>query len=323
MMRAVAAATVLLAASASAAMAETPAPTPPPDCGVMHGRLAVIEYKPLTLYECFLSPDLATTIVVAGGEFVGSVAAADPDGLLVAKSTEGKGGNLVTLQPKKEEINHSPNLTFVTKTEDGTIRPYYFLFHVAGYGGVPAIQLTYPDETKAVQREAAMQMQVTRQQQLVAARLKTAPFYGGTNWRYDCMCDSGPDIKPDISDNGQNTILRYAGSTPSDIVVAKLDRDGTEKSLAETPHRETVVNFTPLSIGGPLVISDVAEYWRIRSGNQIIDIKNMRYHPERHDLRTGSQSPDVVRTIKPTLPPKPTLPLKPSGGPPPRVADRQ
>ncbi|HEY4153549.1 MAG TPA: TrbG/VirB9 family P-type conjugative transfer protein [Pseudolysinimonas sp.] len=269
----------------------------------MHGRLAVIPYKPHTLYECIISPDVATTIVANGSEKVGPVGSADPDTFLYQRSE-----NILILQPKPAEINRSPNMTFETKLLDGTVRPYFFIFHVAGYGGVPAIQLTYPEDEAKAKREAAA-AQPTRESAQVASTLRTAPFYSparksGMNWEYSCMCDSWPRARPDISDNGQNTIVTFKGSTPTDIVIARLDRDGTEKP-GELPHISTVVNFTPLSIGGPLIIPEVAEYWSFLSGKDIAAMRNDYYHPEQIDVRSGTQSPYVIRTVKPTAPPKP------------------
>lgn len=301
-MRAVLLASVVMLA-APTAYAASPAAEAPPGCGEIHNRLAVIHYKPLTLYECWLSPDIATAIIASGTEKVGPTGAADPEGLTVTRS-----GNLLVIQPKKEEINRSPNMTFETKSEvDGVVRPYYFIFHVAGYGGVSAIQLVYDDDPipgRPPRDPSAVSPAVQRQQALVASTLKTAPFYGGTNWAYECMCDSGKELAPDISDNGQDTIITYKGSTPADIVISRLDRDGTEKSITDTPHRATVVNYSPLAIGGPLIIADVAEYWRIRSANLVIDIRNNHYHPELVDQRTGTQSPAVIRVVKPTPAPK-------------------
>jgi type IV secretory pathway VirB9-like protein len=271
----------------------------------MHGRLAVVPYKLHTLYECIISPDVATTIIAAGNEMVGPAAAADPEGLDVRKTV-----NMVIVQPKPAEINRHPNMTFETKNErDGAVRTYIFLFHVAGYGGVPAIELIYPEDEAKAKRETAAD-QPPRESAQVASTLRTAPFYSparkeGMNWQYSCMCDAGRPLTPSISDNGQNTIVSYKGSTPADIVVARLDRDGTEKKPSDTPHRETVVNFTPLSTGGPLIIPEVAEYWRIRSGNEVIDIRNDFYHPELIDVRSGTPSPYVVRTVRPTPLPKP------------------
>jgi Conjugal transfer protein len=308
-MRSMLIASVIALAAPMAHAAPGPLEEPKPGCGEMHGRLAVIHYKPLTLYECYLSPDIATSIIAAGGETVGPAGAADPEGLDVKKSA-----NLLVVQPKPGEVNRSPNLTFETKTQEGVIRPYYFIFHVAMFGGVSAIQLVYDDDPipgrparDPTAVPSAQVQQIQRQQAIVASTLKTAPFYGGTNWAYDCMCASGRELAPTISDNAQDTIISYAGNTPANIVLARLDRDGTEKSPDETPHRETVVNFTPIGIGAPFIVPEVAAYWRIRSGNLVIDMRNNAYHPERVDQRTGTQSPAVVRVVRPTPVPKPPI----------------
>jgi type IV secretory pathway VirB9-like protein len=255
-----------------------------------------------------ISPDVATSIVVSGHEKIGPVAPADQEHFVEFRRAE----NLLAFQPKSEEINKSPNLSFVTKNVDtGETRNYFFLFHVTALTvGVAAVQFTYPSDRQPAAREAAAQDAAW---QTVSSRLATATFYGGgskktkggTNWDYDCMCDAGRDIKPDsFSDNGHDTVFEYRGNRSSAIAISRLSRDGTERP-GDLPKIATAVNFTPLSFGSTsYVIPEVAEYWLIISAGQAVAIKNNQFHPELNDLRTGTQSPDVVRYVKPTRPPQ-------------------
>jgi len=311
------------------------AQTAPSGCGRVTGRMAVVPYQEHTLYECFVSPDVATAIIVEGDEEIGPTGAADVEGFDFRRDH-----NAIFVQPKSSEVNRSPNLAFVGKLKDGSTRNYFFLFHVSGYGGLAAIEFTYGGGQRpgaGMVAQAAYQPQPAYQpayqaaqyqsvlpdpprQDLVAATLRTAPFYCSnpskdakkcTNWQYSCMCDAGRDIMPDgFSDNGTDTIFEYRGNRSSAIVVARLDRNGTEKP-GELPKIETVVTFTPLSANSnSFVVPQVAEYWKIRSGGgvsggQVIAIRDDYYHPELHDLRTGSQSPYVVRVVKPTPAPRP------------------
>jgi type IV secretory pathway VirB9-like protein len=319
-------ATLIAALLSATALASHAALAQQPGCGTPHGRLSVIPYAPLTIYECDTSPDVATSIVTASSELVGPNAAPDTDGVLIQTAA-----NMIVFHAKPDEVGKSPNLTFETKQLDGQFRQYYFIFHVKPSGGVAAIQLTYPDDELKAKKMMAAERQEAVRNDVIESRLKTAVFNGPRpNWEYDCMCDAGPRLRPDdFWDNGQETVIRYIGGKSTAVTVARLDRDGTEKA-GDLPHRETPIGFTPVSgpKGDMLVIPHVSEYWTIRSGNEVIAIKDKNYHPELVDLRTGSQSTTVVRTVKPTILPTAKGPAQPAGQPagpppqPPRVAQK-
>src|SRR5581483_6498478 len=55
-------------------------------CGQQRGRLAIIPYEPMTIYECTTSPDVATSIVASSGEKVGPNSAPDTDALDLSTS---------------------------------------------------------------------------------------------------------------------------------------------------------------------------------------------------------------------------------------------
>ncbi len=250
-------------------------------CGQQRGRLAVIPYEPMTIYECTTSPDVATSIIASSGEKMGPAGAPDTSSLDIQEKD-----NMLTINAKPDEVGRTPNVTFITHTPDGQTRPYYFLFHVVQSGGVAAIQLTYPEDDAKAKKALAAERQEATRNDLIHSKLRTALFSGRANWQYDCRCDAGQNLKPEIWDNGTETTLRYVGNTPSAITIARLDRDGTEKSPDEVPHLATTVNFTPISgpNGDLLVIPDVV---------RVVKPTQLPHSPLR-TMTTPSQQPKVA-----------------------------
>lgn len=94
-----------------------------------------------------------------------------------------------------------------------------------------------------------------------------------------------PIAPTEVSDNGQVTTFRFPGNTPvpSFFIVTP---DGTERSV------------NAAADGDLVVVPMTAREFRLRSGDQVVCLKNERYDAIGKNYGTGTTSPDVIRQIR-------------------------
>jgi type IV secretion system protein VirB9 len=227
--------------------------------------------------------------------------------------------NHIPIWPKATEPT---NLQIITTRPDGTMRPYQFdllvqekpkcISQEAGalqicrdpnltYG----LTFVYPDDQKAAAAKVWQARQQQRQEDTATARLKVDVFYGVRNWNYLARGDA--ILMPsETSDNRRITGLRYPGNATLPAVFS-VSSDNSEHTIL------------------PNMVDDVATFpvraraFVLRQGNSVAEIYNcdgisyalcasaaekresfvkIPFSTPGPDPRTGTTSPEVIRSIK-------------------------
>lgn len=120
------------------------------------------------------------------------------------------------------------------------------------------------------------------------ARLKTDPLYGVRNWAYRAKAD--PQYKmlapSEVSDNGWLTEFQWPGNVQPPTISIIDPATGEERIIVPSQH------------GDMFIVNTTAATFRLRLGHDaVMDIHNLHWSPERPDPKTGTTSPDVIRTV--------------------------
>jgi type IV secretion system protein VirB9 len=184
------------------------------------------------------------------------------------------------------------NMQVTTLLPNGNERLYQFALIVhdapAGDDDDPAatygLIFTYPGETQQAAVQAAKARQDGERQKIANARLATDYWYGERNWRYVAQGKDKGIAPLEVSDNRRLTALRFPGNTEVPAIYV-VDRTGAER-LAAFDMKDDLV-----------VVQTTAEHFRLRLGEQVLEIYNRGYDPVGQDPGTGTTSPDVVRNV--------------------------
>lgn len=193
-------------------------------------------------------------------------------------------------------------LVVVTQIADGRERTYQFDLTASAEptpNTTSALRFTYKAEVDAsaakvaaekrqAQAVAWRQQQARKSEDEAVARLKTDPLYGVRNWAYRAKAD--PKYKAlapsEVSDNGWLTEFQWPGNVQPPT-IAIMDPATGEESIV-----------VPAQMGTMFIVNTTAAVFRLRLGHDaVMDVQNLRWSPDRPDPKTGTTSPDVVRSV--------------------------
>jgi type IV secretion system protein VirB9 len=265
---------LLAATSISSAYAEiTPAP------GARDWRMRTVAYDPGNVVVIVGAEGRSTSIQL--GEEVGPFALGDEKSWTVSTV-----GNSVFLSPNHDARN--TNMQVVTKRPDGTTRVYQFdLVATADPAKAMAgVNFAYPEDVRLERLKAAQAAQQERQSQVAEDRLSVDAFMGTRNWKFAAMGDR--EIEPaEVSDNGRQTAFQFPGTQRFPAIYA--GKCG--------PHNETVATGE-VKDGGLIIVHSTSQDFCLRSGQRVLEIRNVGYDPLGVDPRTGTSSPEVTRVVR-------------------------
>jgi len=184
------------------------------------------------------------------------------------------------------------NMQVTTLLPDGDERLYQFALVVhdspTGDEDDPAatygLIFTYPQDAHQAAVQAARIRQADARQKVAAERLATDYWYGDRNWHYVAQGKDRGITPLEVSDNGWLTAFRFPGNTEVPAIYI-VDNTGAER-LAPFDMRNDV-----------MVVQTTAAHFRLRLGEQVLEIYNRGYDPVGQNPGTGTTSPDVVRKV--------------------------
>jgi type IV secretion system protein VirB9 len=252
-----------------------------PRPGAHDTRVRYVSYDPINVVEV-VATDLHSTMIQFGAdETVDVVAIGDQTAWAWNKVR-----NLLFIKPSVSPARPS-NMQVITLRKDGTQRVYQFDLNgesADAASPVFGINFTYPGDMAAARKKAADERAATAEADIAKQRLLADYYYGNRNWRY--VARGSQSIQPaEVSDNGETTAFRFPGNTPMPAIY-QITPDGTEQ-------------IAPASTDGEIaVVHGISAAWRLRMGGEVCDIWNVGFDPVGQNPRTGTTSPDVVRTLR-------------------------
>jgi type IV secretion system protein VirB9 len=273
-MRGVAALIAAMALAAPARAAVVPAP------GAHDPRMRVVAYDAGNVTRLLCAPGRSTSIELGAGEVVDTIAVGDDKAWVVAPA-----GNRVFVTPN--DATGPPkvsNMQVVSRKADGATRLYQFdLVPVDPGAAMAGLRVVYPDDIRAERAAAAAKAREAAAARKARDRLAIDYAYGPRNWRF--VARGAAAIEPtEISDDGQSTVLRFAGMHYPAIYLGAC---GDSEAIA------------PISVRDDLIlVQTTAPLFCLRRGDAALEIRNLGYDPVGVHPRTGTTSPDVVRVIK-------------------------
>jgi type IV secretion system protein VirB9 len=252
-----------------------------PRPGAHDARVRYVTYDPLNVVEV-VATDLHSTMIQFGtDESVDVVAIGDQTAWAWNKVR-----NLLFIKPSVAPARPS-NMQVITLRKDGSQRVYQF--DLSGQSSDAATQVfginfTYPGDIAAARQKAADEKAAAAEADSARQRLLADYYYGNRNWRY--IARGSYAIQPaEVSDNGETTAFRYPGNTPMPAIYW-VTPDGKEQLASVSTDGEIAV------------VHGVSAAWRLRLGGQVCDVWNVAFDPVGQNPRTGTTSPDVVRTVR-------------------------
>lgn len=252
-----------------------------PHPGAHDPRVRYVAYDPLNVVEV-VATDLHSTMIQFGtDETVDVVAIGDQSAWAWSKVR-----NLLFIKPSVSPARAS-NMQVITLRKDGTQRVYQFDLR-----GQPAdatapvfgIDFSYPTDVAASRRRAAQERAAAAEADIAKQRLLADYYYGDRNWRY--VARGSYAIQPsEVSDNGETTAFRFPGNSPMPVIY-RITPDGKEQ-------------IASVSVDGDIaVVHGTAAAWRLRMGDAVCDVWNLGFDPIGQNPKTGTTSPDVIRTVR-------------------------
>ena len=276
----------LLAATAlcSAAHAEI-MPSP----GPRDARMRTVAYDPSNVTTIVAAPGISTAIELAQNETITSITGgsvvSEQDktaAWVVAPSPDGK---RVFVQPNNAGQMKASNMQVVTQRSDGLSRTYTFDLALAqdASKAMYGVRFVYPGDVREVRAAAAAAQREEQQERAASERLSTDFMAGARNWKFVAR---GDHIEPtEISDNGRQTTLRFPGTTKIPAIYTGACGDSETTAAGEVRDDLVVVHTT-------------SAMFCLRRGREVVEIKNVGYDPLGYSPRTGTSSPEVVRTVR-------------------------
>jgi len=252
-----------------------------PRPGLHDPRVRSVVYEPTNVVEV-VATDLRSTMVEFGAdETVNVVAIGDRDAWAWSKVRK------PAVHQARRIAGTSLEYAGRHGAPDGKQRVYEFDLHGQPEDAAPpvfSITFTYPAEAAAAHREAAQERAAAAEADLARQRLLADFYYGVRNWRY--VARGSRVIQPaEVSDNGETTAFRFPGNAPMPAVYQVMP-DGSEQ-------------IADVSVAGDIaVVHRTAAAWRLRMGSEVCDVWNLGFDPVGQDPRTGTTSPDVIRTVR-------------------------
>jgi len=250
-----------------------------PYAGARDTRVRYVSYDPANVVRVDAADLRSTLVAFAPDETIDVVAIGDQTAWSFAKVR-----NLLFLRPSISPARET-NAQVVTLKRDGTQRIYQLdLVPVSESRPVFAVNFSYPGDLAAARQKAAEQRAAQIQAERSEQRLQTAYFMGPRNWDY--VARGSAAIEPtEVSDNGYTTVFRFPGNTKQPAIY-EMTPDGKEQIASITNDNDLVIAHS------------TAWAWRLRMGNAVCEIWNVGYDPAGENPRTGTTSPEVVRTVR-------------------------
>lgn len=184
------------------------------------------------------------------------------------------------------------NMQVITLLPNGDERLYQFALVVrdapTGDDDDPAatygLIFTYPGDAHRAAVQATRARQADAQQKIAAERLSTDYRYGDRNWHYVAQGKDRGIAPLEVSDNGELTAFRFPGNTQVPAIYV-VDSTGAER----------IASFEMQ--GDVMVVQTTAAHFRLRLGEQVLEVYNRDYDPVGQNPGTGTTSPDVVRRV--------------------------
>jgi len=252
-----------------------------PHPGAHDTRVQYVTYDPTNVVEV-VATDLHSTMIQFGAdETVDVVAIGDQTAWAWNKVR-----NLLFIKPSISPARPS-NMQVITLRKDGTQRVYQFDLRGQSAGAaspVFGINFSYPGDIAAARKKAADERAADAEADTAKQRLLADYYYGDRNWRY--VARGSYAIQPaEVSDNGETTAFRFPGNTPMPAIY-RIMPDGREQIASASTEGEIAV------------VHGTSAAWRLRMGGEVCDIWNVGFNPVGQNPRTGTTSPDVVRTLR-------------------------
>jgi len=249
-----------------------------PNPGAHDPRVRYVAYDPMNVVRV-QAADLRSTMLQFGNdETIDVVAIGDQTAWAWAKVR-----NLLFLRPSISPARRT-NAQVVTLRKDGTQRIYQ-LDLVPGDAGTPVfgINFAYPADMAEARRKAAAERTAQIASDQAKGRLQTSYFMGSRNWAY--VARGSSSIQPsEVSDNGETTVFRFPGNSPQPAIYT-VTADGKEQIASITNDDDLVIAHT------------TSRGWRMRMGDEVCEIWNVAYDQASQNPRTGTTSPEVIRTV--------------------------
>ncbi len=252
-----------------------------PHPGTRDARVRYVAYDPINVVKV-MATDLRSTMIQFGDdETVDVVAIGDQTGWAWNKVR-----NLLFIKPSVSPARPS-NMQVITLRKDGSQRIYQFDLSGQSAGAaspVFGINFSYPGDVATERKKAAQEKMEAAEADKAKQRLLADYYYGDRNWQY--VARGSYAIQPaEVSDNGETTAFRFPGNTPMPAIY-RITPDGKEQ-------------ITSTSTDGEIaVVHGISAAWRLRMGGEVCDIWNVGFDPIGQSPRTGTTSPDVVRTLR-------------------------
>jgi type IV secretion system protein VirB9 len=252
-----------------------------PNPGTHDARVRYVAYDAINVVKV-TATDLRSTMIQFGeDETVDVVAIGDQTAWAFNKVR-----NLLFIKPSVAPARPS-NMQVITLRKDGTQRTYQF--DLSGQpqdasAPVFGINFVYPGDVAEARKKAAAERVAQEDADRARQRLSADYFYGVRNWQY--VARGSKAIEPaEVSDNGETTAFRFPGNTRQPAIY-EISPDGKEQIASVTS-------------GGDLAVAHgTAQGWRLRMGDAVCDVWNVGYDVAGQNPRTGTTSPEVVRTVK-------------------------
>jgi len=252
-----------------------------PQPGLHDARVRYVAYDPLNVVKV-VATDLHSTMVQFGDdETVDVVAIGDQTAWAWNKVR-----NLLFIKPSVSPARSS-NMQVITLRKDGSQRVYQF--DLSGQSADAAspvfgINFSYPGDLAVARRKAADEKAAAAEADIAKQRLLADYYYGNRNWRY--VARGSYSIQPaEVSDNGETTAFRFPGNTPMPAIY-QITPDGKEQIASASADGEIAV------------VHGISAGWRLRMGGAVCEIWNVGFDPIGQNPRTGTTSPDVVRSVR-------------------------
>ena len=251
-----------------------------PRPGAEDPRMRTVAYDPSDVTEVIAVPGRSTSIELAPDEKIRAHSLGDEKAWVFATT-----GNLAFVTPNPEALRPS-NVQIIATRADGSTRLYQIDLVV---GSAPAasmagIRYVYPADLAAARAADAAKAAEKAEAQQVADKMAVDFFYGQRNWKF--VARGSPAAEPsEASDNGRETVFRFPGNIRTPSIFT--GRCGAEETIAPVIARDDLV-----------VVQTTAPFFCLRLGAQVAELRNVGFDPVGFNPRTGTSSPDVIRTLR-------------------------
>lgn len=276
-----------------------------PKPGDADPHIRQVSYNPLNRTKLVGQVGRQTTITFCKGEQVARIVLGQGD----AAENElwsGPSDEKMNAQPLQNNLPLWPikidatNLQVTTVLPDQTQRIYQFALSAKPAGNTDDPDAVYglifqcPQEVQAAKAAVWRETQAKRKKEQIAEKLAVDIFYGNRNWKYTGVAnkawrESGWP-RPEVSDNGMVTAFSFKGMVPSPAIYIvdqpKCTSEGNEQ-------------LAPWSAQGDLkIIPSIAQHFRLRLGNAVMEVCNEGWNSVGSDPGTGTTSPEIIREVR-------------------------